>query len=274
MTIITKAINFIFRLLFSPFEKLTPLLGLIIISLFTGILILIVFRFTSNQKAIKRAKDKIKAYIYELFLYKDNIRVILKALLSILKYNSVYLKQTLKPLMIVIIPIILILIQLQLRYGLRPLKPNESVIVKLKLNRHLTADDIKVQLNVPDAIIIETPVLKIENQSEFDWRLKVDDYGKYELLFLIGEKKIIKSIQVSKQIVMISPIRVYPSFIKTFSNPSENPLAKNSAVESIEVKYPNRNIKIVSWHVHWLIIFFVFSMISAFALKGVLRVEI
>lgn len=274
MTIIAKTMNFIFRLLFLPLEKMPPLSGLITISLFTGILILIVFRFTSNQKAIKRAKDKIKAYIYELFLYKDNIRVILKALLSILKYNSVYLKQTLKPLMIVIIPIVLILIQLQYRYGVRPLKPNESVIVKLKLNRQLNMDEIKVQLNVPDAIRIETPVLKIDDQLEFDWRLKVNDYGKYELLFLIGDEKIIKSIRVSKQIDMISPIRVYPSVIKTFSNPSEYPLAKNSAVESIEVKYPKRNIKIVFWRVHWLIIFFVFSMISAFSLKGVLKVEI
>jgi len=274
MTIVIKAINFIFKLMFFPFEKLPPIWGLAAISLVTGIVMLIIFRYTSNQTAIKKAKDKIKAYIFELVLYKDNLRVILKALGNIIKYNFIYLKQTLKPLLVIVVPVMLILIQLNFRYEYRSLNPDESVLVKLCLNDHKNFDDLNVSLNVPTEIEVETPVLRIKDQKEFDWRIKVKAPGQHEIIALVGDEKVKKSIKVSQNIPMLSSIKVYPEFFKMLFNPAETPLPKESNVESIEVKYPHRQLKVFNQNVHWLVIFFIISIISAFGLKGVFKVEI
>jgi hypothetical protein len=53
----------------------------------------------------------------------------------------------------------------------------------------------------------------------------------------------------------------------------ESPLVK-AAAQFIEVKYPSRVIKVLGWELHWILVFFIFSTIFSFALKGFFRVEI
>ena len=50
-------------------------IGLTVISAVTGLVTLIAFRHASNQKAIARVKDDIKANLLALKLYKDELRV-------------------------------------------------------------------------------------------------------------------------------------------------------------------------------------------------------
>jgi hypothetical protein len=45
-------------------------------------------------------------------------------------------------------------------------------------------------------------------------------------------------------------------------------------VKAIEVKYPDRENKLFGLGVHWVITFFVVSLVAAFALKGVLKTEV
>ena len=55
------------------------------VSLLTALLMLFVFQLTSNQAGIRRAKDRIKAHLLELRLFKDNMRVTLWAQGGILR---------------------------------------------------------------------------------------------------------------------------------------------------------------------------------------------
>ena len=56
------------------------------------------------------------------------------------------------------------------------------------------------------------------------------------------------------------------------TNPGERPLSGD--LKAIEVKYPNRQNKLFGLGVHWMITFFVVSLVAAFALKGVLKTEV
>ena len=273
MVILIKIINLVFEILFYPFKNLPPIWGLIVISIITGIVMLIIFRYTSNQKEIKKAKDKIKAHIFELVLYKDSLRVILKAFKNILKYNVAYLKQTLIALVFVIIPVIIILIQFNFRYEYRSFKSNESFLVKLKLNKHLNEVQ-HVKLTVSNNLKIGSQVLRIPENNEYDWRIKIEKSGIHELMFEIGEMEEKKIIDAKQRLAMLSPVKVGHNFFKLLFNPGEVPLAKDSIVESINIRYPHRQLDIYGLHVHWLVVFFVISLIAAFGLKGIFRVEI
>ncbi|NOR12743.1 MAG: hypothetical protein GQ545_05770, partial [Candidatus Aminicenantes bacterium] len=101
----------IFDLLFIPFRDMNPWVGMIIISFLTGLLMLVIFRYTSNQAGIKKAKNKIKAHLLELRLYKDSLGLSLKAQGNILLANLKYITHSFKPMLVMIIPVILILIQ-------------------------------------------------------------------------------------------------------------------------------------------------------------------
>ena len=106
MLLIVKIINVLFQLLFFPLRVFPEIWSLTIISVVTGIVMLIIFRYTSNQKVIRETKNKIKAHIFELVFYKDNFKIIAKAIGKIMRYNALYLKQTIIPLLFVFIPLL------------------------------------------------------------------------------------------------------------------------------------------------------------------------
>ncbi|NOR14687.1 MAG: hypothetical protein GQ544_03180, partial [Candidatus Aminicenantes bacterium] len=152
----------LFALLLLPFRSLNPWVGMAVVSFLTGLLMLIIFKYTSNQKAIKRTKDRIKAHLLEMRLYKDSLAITLKAPGSILRANLRYMSYSLKPLLIMIVPVILILIQLNFWFNYSALEPGESVLLKVKLKQEYNPMEIDLRLQPSAAFVEEVPPLRIE----------------------------------------------------------------------------------------------------------------
>ena len=53
--------NGLFNVVLFPFRSMHPLIGLLVLSILLGIVFLLLFKYTSPQKTIKRAKNGIKA---------------------------------------------------------------------------------------------------------------------------------------------------------------------------------------------------------------------
>jgi hypothetical protein len=116
-----------------PFRGLPPIVGLAIVALLTSIAILLVFRATSDQRALRRVKNRITAGILEIRLFRDDLRTIFRAQWDILRHSLTYMRLSLVPMLWMIVPIVLLMIQLQFHYGYRPLQPGETAIVKAEL---------------------------------------------------------------------------------------------------------------------------------------------
>ena len=280
MTFPSSFFNILFNILFYPFEQIHPIYGLLAISTLTGLMMLAIFRFTSKQEEIERVKDKIKAHFMEVVLFKDSLGMVFRAQKDILKWNLFYLRYFLIPLLIMIFPVIIILVQIGYRYEHRPLLPGESAIVALRLNYlRLNEEDFfpnskEVFISVPDGLKIETPALRIASEGEINWRIGAEREGIYDLVFNISGERVIKKLVVSNTLTKLSTKRSQHSIFDIILNADELSFSKNSLVNSIEVKYPHVTLKIFGWNIHWLIIFFVVSILSGFMLKGVLKVNI
>lgn len=265
-----------FDLLFKPFQSLDPLWPLLFFSLVTGIIMLVIFRYTSNQKGIKEAKDRIKAHLLEIRLFKDDLRIQLSAQKEILRHNFTYMKHALKPMLFMIIPVVIILIQLDAWFGYRALKPGASAIVSVKLADNTSVDSLsKVSVESPDkGLLVETPPLRIPEEGEVNWRVRANEPGEHNLTFNVSGNTFQKRVIVSDgKLDRVSRV-VASSFWDTFLNPSEESIGNNSLMKKIEVDYPSRSIEIFGWHIHWLIVFFVLSIVFGFAFKGLFKVEI
>lgn len=275
MWYVNSALNGIFDLLLTPFRSLNPLWPLVVFSLITGIIMLVIFRYTSNQAGIKQAKDRIKGYLYEIRLFKDDLRVLFSAQKNILRYNLTYIRHGLKPMLFMTLPIVLILIQLDGWFGYRPLNPGESAVVSLKLSENGDADALSnVSIESSDGITIETPPLRIPGEREVNWRIRANEPGEQSLTFGVLNDKFQKRLIVADgKLSRLSP--VMPSgFWDTFLHPGEKPIAESSPVRQIEINYPPRSIGILGWGVHWLVVFFIVSIAFAFAFKGLFKVEV
>src|SRR4030088_2610864 len=102
----------------ASFSLLTsPLAIVIVVSLVVGLLMVVLFGYTSDQKAIGIAKDQLKAHLLAVRLYRDQIPVVMGSYGKILRGTGRYLKLAFKPLLYVIIPITLLIVQLDRYLG-------------------------------------------------------------------------------------------------------------------------------------------------------------
>ena len=275
MGILNAVLGTIFDLLVGPFRYMNPWIAMIVVSLLTGLLMLAVFRWTSNQDGIRRSKNAIKAHLLELRLYKDSLAQQLRSQGRVLRANGRYLGHALKPMLVMIVPVLLILVQLNLRFGSRPLALGETAILKVKLAAGHTPVETGIVLEAPPGVAVETPPLRIEEDREIDWRLRAAAPGAHELTFRLGADAFTKTVFVGERgLIKIPNLKPGPSLLDQVFNPGERPIPKGVPVESVEVLHPERRLDLLGLRVHWLAAFFILSIVFGFALKGVFKVEI
>jgi hypothetical protein len=271
MWIINSIFGTIIDLALFPFREMSPMVGLTCFSLATGVGMIYVFKWTSDQEGLEDVKRKIHAGIFEIRLFSDDIRAIFTAQRDIFRYNFVYLRLALTPLLWMIIPFVLMVAQLQLHYGYKGLMVGEPVIVKVVMSGEGAVGSSVVELEVPDGLRLETPRLTIRSLNQAEWRVVADQPGSYELGIRVGDQVYSKSVEVSSQVVKRSPIRT-DRFLDQLLFPGEPGFPSGAAVSAIEVGYPERKVNFFGWDTHWLVPFIIIATILAFALKKPLRV--
>jgi hypothetical protein len=284
MWIINSIAGAIMNAALLPFRSMSPMVGLTVFSLVSGVAMLYVFKWTSDQQGIDAVKRKIYAGIFEIRLFNDDMRAIMAAQRDIFRYNLSYLRLSLRPLFFMIVPFVLIIAQLQLHYGYEGLAVDEPVIVKVTLVAPEGAGDAAesgsaaatrpapdVQLEVPSGLRLDTPRLWIPALNEAAWRLVPEEPGEYELTIRVGSETYTKSVVVSSRVVKRSPIRT-DSLLDQILYPGEPGFPADAGVASIEVMYPEGTVNFFGWHTHWLVPFFIITVALAFALKKPLGV--
>lgn len=282
MWIFNSVFGKIFELIFFPFLSMSPWVGIILISFLTALLMLFVFRFTSNQKGIRQVKNKIKAHLLELRLFKDSLSLSLKAQGNILRYNLKYIGYSAKPLLVMIIPLILILVQLNLWFGYDALTPGQKTILKVTLKEGNSPLNINLVIEPSSGFDIETPPLRIEEEREINWNLNAREKGVHDLILIATNQRLTKKVSIAqKQLSKISPLKVRRNFIDELLNPGESPISRDLPIKTIELKYPAKNMNLFGWNIPWLwsippwlVIYFALSIIFGFAFKGIFKVEI
>lgn len=265
----------IFEIIFFPFRNMSPWIGMILISFLTALLMLFVFRFTSNQQGIKNVKNKIKAHLLEFRLFKDSLNILLKAQGKILRYNLKYIGYSAKPLLVMIIPLILILIQLNLWFGYNSITPGQKAVLKAELEMNQSLLDTEFKIETSSGLVVETAPLRIEEKGEVNWRLHIKEAGIHELTLTVNGQRIVKQVAVAQSpLCKISPVRIRRNFMGELFNPGEAPLPGNIPIKSVEITYPSRSMNLFGWRIHWIIVYFTLSIIFGFAFKGVFKIEI
>jgi uncharacterized membrane protein (DUF106 family) len=275
MWIFNSAFGKLFDILFLPFRSMSPWIGMILISFLTGLLMLFVFKWTSNQQGIQKVKNKIKAHLLELRLYKDSLGQSLRSQGNILRCNLRYIGYSAKPMLVMILPLILILIQLNFWFGYESLKPNESAILKIKLTDDQNPLETQIAVQPSSGLVMETPPLRIEESQEMNWRFSATKEGIQQFDVTINGKTVTKKVSVAqKPLSKISPLKTNKTFLDQVLYPTESPIKGQVPIKTIEIQYPSKSMNLFGWKIHWIIVYFVLSIIFGFAFKGVFKVQI
>jgi hypothetical protein len=271
MAAVNAAMTQVFDWLLAPFSA-SPWLALTVISLLTGGVLLLVFRYTSNQRGIRQAKSQIVAGLLEVLLYRDEMRVVLRAQARLAKDNLRYLGHALVPLACMILPVAFLLVQTDLRYGHRPLREGETAIVALKVDPGVNLD--QVSLSAGPEIAVETESLRIPALREVDWRVRAAAAGQHELRFRVGSQDLVKQIVVGNWRGRVSSARVDGGIKAQFLHPGEPAIPAGVPVQEVTVSYPSAEMQLFGWRMHWVWPWLIISMAFGYALKGPLRVQV
>lgn len=267
MSLINTPLRALFDALLYPFRGMSPWVMLIPISLVVAIVMLLIFKRTSNQDALTAVKAKITAGLFEIRLFNDDLRTMFKAQGQILRRTLTYMRLSLVPMLWTLPPLILVIAQLQFHYGYDGFEPGESTRLQVVLKPDAVANG-KPQIGVdaPTGVTIVEPAVWIPLLREMAWRVDIDARGAYELDISLGGASVTKSMDATDIIVRRSPFRVR-GFLDELLYPGEAVLPSDSPFEKITIVYEDATVDLFGFGIHWLIIFFVLSLVFAFALR-------
>jgi len=273
---ILKAITGAFDAIMMPFSKLHPWVGLGVVSVVTGVVMLLIFGKTSNQKKIAETKDKLKAYVMEMWIFRNDTLVMFSAIGRVLRSNLQYLRHSLRPLVFLMLPVLIIMVQLGIRYADAPLMPGDRAVVSVKLKEGTVPSTAGLVLAAPKGVRVMSPALRIDSKGEVDWEIMAEQPGHHQLVIEAPGGTVSKSLDVgpTRRLGKVGALKPRANSWNAFLYPSEPPIRSDSVIESISVTYPHRELKFLGFTVHWLLAFFVISVAAGFALKGVFGIEV
>jgi hypothetical protein len=280
MTVLTRIVvwlntlaNGLASVLLAPLAILPGWLSATLVAIVTGVLMLLSFKYTSNQAAIKRVRSEIKANLLALSLFKDSVIVSLRSQGRILWGAVRLLGLAVVPMLVMLAPMCLLLGQLAAWYQARPLQVGEDTVVTLRMADSSPEVMSDIQLVPSDAIETNVGPVRVPARQMVCWNVRARQAGYHQLTFRAGDATFEKELAVGDGLMRVSPQRPGWSWADALLYPREAPFAAESPVQAIELDYPPRQ----SWTAgtrSWLIYWFTASMVAAFVARPLLKVNI
>ena len=239
----------------------------------SGFVMLLVFKHTSHQRAIKRVRDGIKADLLTLKLFKDSPWVALRAQGHIIIGACWLVLLAMVPMSVMIVPALLLMGQLSLWYDARPLSVGEETVITLKLNGPADSPWPEVYLRPTEAAEIMIGPVRVRSKREICWDIKALQSGYHRLVFHVDGQPIDKELAIGNGFMRISRLRPPGNSWDTLWHPEETPFAASAPVQSIAIDYPERSSWTSGtfwWPIYWLAA----SMAAAFAFRRPLNVNL
>lgn len=245
-----------------------PAVSLAVIAALVGVGMLWVFRKTSDQAKLRAVKRKVYACLLELRVYSDEPAITWRTQASLLRANLRYLGLALRPALWLALPLALLIIHLEAFYGRQPLAPETDAIVTMHLRNPV--DGAVPELSLPAGVELSAPPVRILDRSEISWRIRPRVAVSGELRFRTLEQAVAIPIESGRGPRFV-PGRTVNSAFAALWHP-DTPRIPGSAVEWIDIHYPDAEIRVFGLQMNWIVWFLIVSMLSGLALKKRFRV--
>ena len=100
------------------------------ISFVSGVVMVWIFGKVSDQDTIRQVRERIRGNLIGVRLFQSDIGVVLQLQRRIFGDTFSYMRYALVPMVVLLVPVVLIMTQLNLRFAARPLEPGESAVIK------------------------------------------------------------------------------------------------------------------------------------------------
>jgi hypothetical protein len=273
MDLTNNLITGLFNGLFWPLKILSPLWALTLVSVLAGLGIIWVFGRVSRQDQIGRVKDQIRGKLFGVRLFQHEIGVVFRLQRQIFRHTLTYLGLSLVPMLVLLIPVFLIIVQLNLHFAHRPLRPGEQAIVKVTLADASLLNRTPLTLKPDRFFAVETSPVRIASEKEIAWRIRAVQPGRHSLKLQLGKEEVEKDVVIGNGWGAVSSLRG-THLLDSLLYPAEHRLDPKSGISAVQLTYPRLPLSLFGWNLDWLVVFLVVSVAASFGLKGLLGVQL
>lgn len=274
MTFIATAANALFDLLTAPFGGAAGW-AVLVLSVLTGVVMLLLFKWATDQDALVAARRVLTGRVYEMGLYQDHLGVLVKIQRDLFLANMRYLRRSLPALLVMLVPMVLILAQMDARYGHRPFEVGETTLVTVTLDEDQAGLLNGIALEVPPGVEIQAPPVRDPAGARATWRVGVTGEGAHEVVVVLPDgARVGKLLVAGEGSPRLARVRERESLLRVFLNPAEAPLPGGQPVASIRVDLPTRELVYAGVRTNWLVALILFSLVFGLAVKDALRVRL
>jgi hypothetical protein len=272
----TSLTEFVTQLLAPVLRLIAPLDAIwqgAVLAIPVAVLALLSYRLFSDQAAIVRTKDGIKANLLALRLFRDDLRVMLQAQGRLFLLIGRYLRLGLVPLAVLLVPVILLLSQIEARSAFRPIEVGTPALLTLTLEESITPSLMDARLEAPKGLRVETPAFRSDSERVIMWRIKPTESGRHVLTIRLGNEALRRQVWAGNT----RPERLVPAIyrsndVRSVGSPGEAAIDLNSSASKLSIEYePLDNLFAGLSPASWSM--FVSSLLFGFVLRRPMRVH-
>lgn len=260
----TETLRALAGLVVTPFAWLPATLGLGAFAVASGAGMLWVLGKTTDQRRLERARDRMVSAVYEVRLFLDTPGRVLRAQLRLLGASAVYVGFMLPALLVLAPPLLLLVPQLELRFGLGPLRAGEDALVRL---------DLAEGTEGPSVTVVETPgvrptapLLHVEDERALYLRVRIDEPGTRSLRVRVGGHDVEKLLVAGPTTRSVSAERS-SGLRDALALGTEPSLAAQDGLTRIRVQHPAPPGRFLGARMPWWLYWLAITMLTALALR-------
>ena len=273
MNVVNGIVGRGFDLVLAPFAG-APAWGLVAVSVFSAVWALLLFRLVTPQARLAAARDRLVGHILEMGLYQEHLRVVGRIQRDLARANLRYLATSLPALIVLLVPMLLTLGQLESRYARRPLRVGESAVLAVTLAPSASARLDELQVTAPAGVTIEAGPVRDRAGGAAAWRVRAEKAGRFDLLVTLSGAPVATRALAAGPGLPRTAESAETGWLHALLYPGERQLPGDGPIAQTRLRYPARTVRYLGLELDWLLAFMAISMAGGLALKGVLKVEI
>lgn len=226
-------------------------LAILILSFLVSLVITVVYRFATDQKEMKRLKEKTKKFQKEMREHRDDPKKLAKIQKEAMSVNMSYMGKSLKPTLYTMIPLLFVFLWMNNAFALEMVAPEEPVVVT-------------AYLEVPDRVTIETSLSVVGEltketvERQVSWRVS-GPAGEHPVAFVSSDG------ERASHVVVID------------GRPHTSVVDQQAPFRRTEVGYvkatPFGDVSLFGYNPGWLFTYILFSIVFSIGLRKLMKIH-
>jgi uncharacterized membrane protein (DUF106 family) len=241
--------------LLQPLLNFGPLWAVFILSLIISLIIILVYKYFTNQNEMKRLKDEQKEFQKKMKGLKSQPEEMMKVQKEAMKANMEYMKHSFKATLITMLPIILIFGWMNAHLMYEPIFPEETYSISAQFAEGVTGD---AELLFDEGTQLLSDAIQPTGEK-VTWRLKSDP-GEHFLTVKTEHAEQTKKVLITTELMYEEPLSAF----------------EHSDIESIQINYaklkPLGGTSIFGWYPGWLGLYIILSILFSLLLRKLFKV--